>query len=191
MYESDKVNLVHSFWNDTSQDPDFISQQTGIDLSIVLEILEHLEKKGKIKNFKLDETKIILFNEMINVEDYFNLNLDKISTKKDDENYFFYDTKVDKTFTKGPFTINVRWKHFIQDHIILDLDVSYLDETYPILLYYDIDDNVFFLSPGDPQILDIFIEELGHNLDKFYKFSEEVLNKIIPHDFWETRSKFN
>jgi len=191
MFERDEIDLVFSYWNDTSQDPEFISQDSGIELDKVVEILEMLSKQGKIKDFFLNENKIFLFEEIVDIDDYFALDLDKLSTKKDDKDYFFSDMDLNKSFTKGPFRINVRSKHFVQDYVILDLDVTYLDETYPIFLYYDRLERVYFLTPEQPEVVDIFIEDLGNNVQKFYDFSNEVLDKIIPYDFWETRAKFN
>jgi hypothetical protein len=176
---------------DTSQDPEFISQETGINLDKVLGILEFLTAKGKIKNFEIDESKILLYEELVDIDDYFALGLDKLSTDKDDTDYFFSDMDLNKTFVKGPFTVLVRSKHFQQDYVVLDLDVSYMDETYPIFLYYDREERVFFLTPGQPEVLDIFLEDLGDNLYNFYGFTDEILDKIIPYDFWETRAKFN
>lgn len=191
MIQRDEIDLIHSYWKDQSQDPEFISQDTGIDLEKVMEILELLSNQGKIKDFHIDENKIFLYEELIDIDDYFGLELDKLSTKGDDTDYFFSDVELNKTFTKGPFTVLVRSKHFQQDYVILDMDVSYLDETYPISLYYDRLERVFFFTPGMPEILDFFYEEIGSNKQKFHKFSEEILDKVIPLDFWETRSKFN
>jgi hypothetical protein len=176
---------------DTSQDPEFISQETGIELDKVLDILKFLSSKGKIKDFKIDESKILLYEELVDIDDYFALDLDKLSTKQDDTDYFFSDMDLNKNFMKGPFTVLVRSKHFQQDYVVLDLDVTYLDETYPLFMYYDREERVFFLTPGQPEVLDIFLEDLGDNVYKFYGFSDEILDKIIPFDFWETRAKFN
>jgi len=191
MFERDEIDLVFSYWKDISQDPEFISEDTGIELETVIGVLELLSKQGKIKDFHLNENKIFLFEELVDIDDYFALDLDKLSTGKDDTDYFFTDVDLKKSFTKGPFTIMVHSKHFEQDYIVLDLDVSYLDETYPIFLYYDRNERVFFMTPGQPEVLDIFLEELGENVQKFYEFSQEILDKIIPYDFWETKAKFN
>ena len=191
MFKNDEIDTIHSLWMDTSQDPEFISQETGIELDKVLDILKFLSSKGKIKNFKIDESKILLYEELVDIDDYFALDLDKLSTKQDDTDYFFSDMDLNKNFMKGPFTVLVRSKHFQQDYVVLDLDVTYLDETYPLFMYYDREERVFFLTPGQPEVLDIFLEDLGDNVYKFYEFSDEILDKIIPFDFWETRTKFN
>jgi hypothetical protein len=191
MFKNDEIDTIHSLWMDTSQDPEFISQETGIELDKVLDILKFLSSKGKIKNFKIDESKILLYEELVDIDDYFALDLDKLSTKQDDTDYFFSDMDLNKNFMKGPFTVLVRSKHFQQDYVVLDLDVTYLDETYPLFMYYDREERVFFLTPGQPEVLDIFLEDLGDNVYKFYEFSDEILDKIIPFDFWETRAKFN
>jgi len=191
MIEKDEIDLIHAYWQDQSQDPEFISEDTGIDLDRVMEILQILSKEGKIKDFQIDESKILLYEELVDLDDYFALDLDKISTKGNDTDYFFSDMDLNKTFNKGPFTVLVRSKHFQQDYVILDMDVSYMDETYPIFMYYDRTERVFFLTPNDTEILEIFYDHLGENLKKFHLFCEEILDRLIPFDFWDTRAKFN
>lgn len=190
-FKKDEFDLVHSMWNDESQDIDYISLETGISRDTVLEILQSLSDQKKIKGFKMNENQIILFEDMMDIDDYFTLGLDKLSTPDTDKDYFFEDEKIDKSFQKGPFTILVRTKHFFNDHVILDLDVSYLDETYPLHLMYDNAENVYLLTPGQPEIIDIFYEDLGDNKQRFLSFVNEILDKIIPMDFWETKAKFN
>jgi biopolymer transport protein ExbD len=46
MIQRDEIDLIHSYWKDQSQDPEFISQDTGIDLEKVMEILELLSNQG-------------------------------------------------------------------------------------------------------------------------------------------------
>lgn len=190
-FKNDEVELVYSYWNDYSQDVDFISFETGIEKEKVKAILDRLKKTGKIKDIIFNESKVISFDEMLDIDDYFGLGLDKISTDENDKEYFFQDENVNKNFQKGPIGILVRSKHFMHDSVVLDLDVSYMDETYPIFMYYDRNEQVHFSTPIQPEVLDIFFEDLGENLNKFFEFSQEVLDKIIPFDFWETRAKFN
>lgn len=191
MFENDEIELIHSLWVDTSQDPEYISEETGIDIKKVMEILELLSKQGKIKNFKMDESKILLYEELLDLDDYFELGLDKISTSMEDTDYFFSDIDLNKRFSKPPFTIFVKSKHLRQDFIVMDSVVTYLDRRYPMLIYVDRLDRVYFQTPSQPKKIDEFMESLSSDKSKFYGFCDEILDEIIPFDFWETRDKFN
>lgn len=58
-------DIVQNHWIDISQDPDFISQDLGMDKSKVLDILKVLSDEGRIDDFDFDEeTKVKKFNEM-------------------------------------------------------------------------------------------------------------------------------
>jgi hypothetical protein len=54
-FNSSEKDLIQNYWIDISQDPDFISQDTGIDKTTVLDILQNLKQEGKIQNFNYDE----------------------------------------------------------------------------------------------------------------------------------------
>ena len=67
-FTSTEKDLVQNYWIDISQDPDFISQDTGIDKNIVLNILEILNRENKIQGFNREETtKVKSFKEMFNL----------------------------------------------------------------------------------------------------------------------------
>ena len=55
-FTSIEKDLVQSNWIDVSQDPDFISQETGIDKDIVISILQKLSDEGRIEGFDLNES---------------------------------------------------------------------------------------------------------------------------------------
>ena len=190
-FKRDEINTVEDYWKNTSQDLDFIALETEIPRDTVIGILNLLSDQGKIKDFQINENKVLLFEELIDIDDYFELDLDKISTKFTDKDYFFDNEEINKEFNKGSLTINVKSKHFHHDYIILKLEVTYLDETYPISLLYDRTDSVYLMSTEQSDLLDKLYEELGHNLAYFLNFSQEILDKIIPLDFWETKAKFN
>jgi|688.fasta_scaffold514075_1 hypothetical protein len=66
-FTSTEKDLVQNYWIDFSQDPDFISQDTGIDKNTVLDILTRLNKEGRIDGFNIDEiSKVRKFNEIFN-----------------------------------------------------------------------------------------------------------------------------
>jgi hypothetical protein len=52
-------DIVQNHWIDISQDPDFISQETGLDKNQVLGILKLLSKEGRIEGFDLNESLVI------------------------------------------------------------------------------------------------------------------------------------
>jgi len=56
---------VQTYWIDISQDPDFISQDSGMDKSKVLNILKVLSDEGSIRDFEFEsDSKVKSFTEM-------------------------------------------------------------------------------------------------------------------------------
>lgn len=190
-FKKDEIDLVFSYWMDVSQDPDFISTDTDISIDKVHDILNLLSEQGKIDDYSINENRIFLFEELLDIDDYFALDLDKFSTSGDDLEYFFDFVEINKRFNKDPFTILVKSKSFHQDYIILSMDVIYLDKTYSISLLLDRTDSVYFISEDRSSSLEDFFDVLGDDKQRFFKFSEEVLDRLVPYDFWETKSKFN
>ena len=47
---------IQSYWVDVTQDPDFISQDLGIDKDRIIMILSVLSDEGKIDGFKSNES---------------------------------------------------------------------------------------------------------------------------------------
>ena len=62
-----ELDLVQNHWVDISQDPDFISQETGIDKNDVIDMLRYLSDKGRIDNFDTNKRdRVRTFKEMFN-----------------------------------------------------------------------------------------------------------------------------
>ena len=64
--KNDERDLIQNYWTDISQDPEWISKDTGLDYGKVMEILRLLQKNGDIKDFDESEfRKILKFNEVV------------------------------------------------------------------------------------------------------------------------------
>lgn len=168
--ESEK-DIVYSYWIDISQDPEWISQDTGIDSSKVIDILKSLSDEGKIKNFDESQiSKIKKFNEMIGpsdlksfdpksaprnkigLDDYFTLELDKLN--KSDTDYFFDDEIINRSWVDFPLNIKVVRKRLgirdMNEKIIgFQLDVTFTNrigksEEFTLAMFYQRDTTVWF-----------------------------------------------
>jgi hypothetical protein len=185
------MDAVHHCWAEESQDVEYIADATGLDAERVKEILQHLREKGKIKDDVVDENQVFSFMEMIDLDDYFNLDLHKIATPANDKDYFFDYEEVNEKFEEEPFEIWVRSKKFVHDFVLLDMMVKYEGDFFPIYLIYDRTEAVSFATPSGRSVLNRFWYAIEVDKDIFTRLTNEILDKIIPFDFWQTKLKFN
>lgn len=224
-FSEGEKDTIHNYWVDISQDPEWISEDSGIDYQKVIDILTSLSKEGEIKNFNQSEiTKVKKFNEMIDPsefknfkpgsairnkmdpDDYFGLELDKLD--KSDTDYFFEDEMINRSWTDFPITINVVRKRLgirdINEKIIgFQLDVYYTNkigktEEYSLAMFYERDTTVSFskevlrwqIQKFENIEISEFFERIG-GTERFYKLSSEIIDDLVPEDFWEVHDKQN
>jgi len=226
--ESEK-DIIHNYWVDISQDPSWISEDSGIDYQKVMGILRLLSKEGKIKNFNEDEIgRIRKFNEMINpsdlksfktgsavrnkmdVDDYFGLELDKLN--KSDTDYFFDDEVINRSWADFPLNIKVVRKRLgirdMNEKIIgFQLDITFTNrigksEEFSLAMFYQRDTSVSFSNrvsefssrPGFKRYKEIklseFFDKIG-GTEKIYKLTSNIIDDLVPDDFWEVHDKQN
>ncbi len=65
-----EIEEVLNVYQDESQDPNYISESTGIELGKVISILTHLQSQGDIEDFGIvvSENKVLMFNEYQNID---------------------------------------------------------------------------------------------------------------------------
>ena len=93
-----EIEEVLNLYQDESQNPEYISESSGIEIDKVLAILNHLQKQGDITGFQkierkknLNEDRILLFSEaIIDPEVLKSLKLDKFNDKR----YFFDEKEI-------------------------------------------------------------------------------------------------
>ena len=219
---------VEDYWINVSQDADFISQETRISKKRIIDILVELSEKGRIEDFDLDEfqefPKVHKFTEMknsasfktfnpkqalrnkIDVDDYFDLDLDKMSREKGDKDYFFGVTRIGRSWTEYPLSI------YVIDKKLLVLDGSEKivgfnirvrltnkigkSEFFRLMMFYQRNGFVSFSRiverVDSNQLLDI--EEFYSIIDekeKLFDLTSRVLDELIPDDLWDVLDRQN
>ena len=187
----DEIDLIFGYWKDISQDPEFISQDTGIDLDRVNKILQLLSSQKKIKDFVFNENKILFFNELMDPELSIKLGLPSFQKDPDDKDYFFNIKDVNKTWDEDIIKIEVLTIKFDGDSLVFDTVVTISGKEFPIYILVDFESNVQFGSPNGIEYVDDFIDALGAELEYFQDMFDDVYDELIPDDFWELRSKMN
>jgi hypothetical protein len=188
----DEIDLIFGYWKDISQDPEFISQDTEIDLDRVNKILQLLSDQRKIKDFIYNESKVLSFNELMDPELSIELGLPSFQKDIDDKDYFFDKKEVNKTWDKGVIKIYVYNVSFDGETLMFKTKITIYEDEFDIYIFFDDDENVEFGSEKD-----VDLDDFDLKIERFLKeeyFQDmffDIYDEIIPDDFWETRSKIN
>lgn len=186
-----EIEEVLGIYQDESQDPEYISESTGLELEKVLMILEHLQSQGDIKNFNkierkkiLSEDRIILFSETyVDLEVIKSLKLDKL----DDKKYFFSEKEIQEVYDAHIFEIKAE-KAVIQSWgLIISLTVTHKMRDYEISMIYTPDENVYYADQEGLETIKSLKNALGDNWEFFHEVTNQILNDHFPKDFWEVR----
>lgn len=140
----------------------------------------------------MSRRKIKLFREMIDPELSKDLELDKLSRETSDKNYFFSEKEVDKTYQFGPFEIYVEKVFFQQSFVIIPIEITCDGFLHRMFLAYDSDENIHYGSQlGQEGIIKIE-QMLGpKRYEMLDDATEQVVDDLIPQDFWEVRGYSN
>jgi hypothetical protein len=187
----DEIDLIFGYWKDISQDPEFISQDTEIELDRVNKILQLLSDQRKIKDFIYNESKVLSFNELMDPELSIELGLPSFQKDIDDKDYFFDKKEVNKTWDEDVVKIYVYNVRFDGDSLIFKTKITIYDNEFDIDMWVDYDENVEFGSEKGPEYIDSFEVAIEDELEYFQDMFFDIYDEIIPDDFWETRSKIN
>lgn len=140
----------------------------------------------------MGKKKIKLFREMINPELSKELDLHKLSRNKSDKEYFFSEKEVDKTYQSGPFEIYVEKVFFQQGFVIIPIEITCDGFLHRMFLAYDSDENIHYGSQMGQEGIIKIEQMLGpKRFQMLDEATEEIINDIIPEDFWDVRGYTN
>lgn len=121
-----------------------------------------------------------------------NLGLDKISKDISDKDYFFEEKKIDKNFEFGPFEIYVEKAFFQQGFVIIPIEITCDGFLHRMFLAYDNDENIHYGSQMGQEGIIKIEQMLGERrFEMLDSATEEIINEIIPEDFWDVRGQNN
>lgn len=227
-FSKDELAMVEDYWINISQDADFISQETGINKKRIVDILVELSEKSRIEDFELDEfqdvPRVHKFTEMKNsssfrtfnpkqalknkldVDDYFDLDLDKISREKEDKDYFFDVARIHRSWTEYPLSIYVIDKRLLvldgSEKIIgFNIRVRLTNkigksEFFRLMMFYQRNGFVSFSKNVEGitsnKLLDL--EEFYSIIvekQKLFNLTSRVLDELVPDDLWDVLDRQN
>ncbi len=140
----------------------------------------------------MKKRRISLLREMIDPNLQKELGLDKITGKLSNQDYFFTKKEVDKEWNFEYFTIYVENMYFQQGFVIIPIEITCDGFLHRMFLVYDSSDNIFYGSQTGEVAIKKIEEMLG---DKRFQMLEsatsEVVDDLVPEDFWEVRGYSN
>lgn len=134
---------------------------------------------------------IKLFEELLDPE-----LLSRLDIKNIDNSLYFYENKeINKTHYNELFESNVFDIVVSGDNsfLLINMNIKWKSTYYEVPLYYDTNDQIFYIISKNHNNIKKLKLEIG-NVEMFNKlneFTEDILNKYIPLDFWKVRSKSN
>lgn len=185
---------VLEYWQDISQDPKFISNETGLPIGKVVQILNTLQKRGDISGFspiekKYNENKVLLFNELVSTDVFKSLELDKMDKSKD-KDYFFDEKVIDEVYDTHIFEVRAIKIVSKSRMLIIPIEVSVKSRDYNMFIAYTADEDVIVGSEMEETINDIK-KSIGSNWNMFEDIIDQIIEENIPTDYWDVINKLN
>lgn len=177
-YNSYNIDKVMEYWNDISQDIDFISSELKLDKKTIINILKKLQKEGKVEYETIEES--------INPDIKNSLNLKHFSN-----NYTFKNKKINKLYDSIIFDIYVKSVESFIDNIIFDCELTFKNKTYSFIISYDSDENVYYASLDGKDSIKKLLSIMNDNLERLHQSTMKIINDNIPTDYWEGKVKQN
>ena len=188
-FTAGELETVLGYWKDVSQDTEYISQETGLELEKIYSILDTLQEEGKIKNYEpVMNERIRRFFEMVDPEAFKSLNLGQFASNN---KYLFNKKKIDRIYDAMIFDIVVKTMEMDNNCVIFDCVVDHKGKEYPFLMVYDSEEQVYYGSKDGKQVIQELRDSLGDNMERFNQTTMKILQENLPEDFWEVVSKHN
>ena len=131
------------------------------------------------------------FNELMTPEETFNLGLYPFLKNKDDEDYFFNSKTINRIYDEDVIKVQVYELRCEGDELIFRTKITINKSSFDIYIITDFDNNVHFGSSKGKNYIDSFEKALRPEFEYFMDMFEDIYRDMIPHDFWEVKSKVN
>ncbi len=135
--------------------------------------------------------KVFKFNELVDPELGMELGLYDFQKTLKDEDYFFTEKEIDRLYDEDVIKIYVKSVLNKGEWLIFDIEVTVNNKEFQIYLFTDLEENVQFGSEKGRPYIENFKKELSDEFDYFIDMFSDVYDDIIPHDFWEVKSRNN
>lgn len=194
---NDMENVLE-YWQDVSQDPKFISNETDISIDKVIQILHTLQKRGDIsgfspieKKYKSNESKILLFNELVSADAFKSLGLDKVDKSSEDKDYFFDEKEIDEVYDTHIFEVRAIKIVSKPGMLLIPIEISVKGDNYNMFIVYTTEDDVFYGAEDGEESINNIKMAIGSNWDMFEDVVDQIVDEHIPSDYWDVINKVN
>jgi uncharacterized Fe-S center protein len=131
--------------------------------------------------------KIKKVNELIDKDVLNKLNVKKFDRSK----YFFSHKEINHFYDAHIFEIFVKDMNLDAGGkaVLINLLVTYKFKDYVVGILYMDDENVFYIDLTDEELgISDLRQDMGEsNMEIFNDVTEQIINELIPVDFWEIR----
>jgi len=131
------------------------------------------------------------FNELMTPEETFNLGLYPFLKNEDDEDYFFNSKTINRIYDEDVIKVQVYDLRCEGDELIFRTKITINKSSFDIYIITDFNNNVHFGSSKGKNYIDSFEKALRPEFEYFMDMFEDIYRDMIPHDFWEVKSKVN
>lgn len=126
-------------------------------------------------------------NELLNQEVLNSLGIRPVDRSK----YFFGTKTINQIYDAHIFEILVEKMKMETGGkaVLIELLVTYKFKEYGVGILYMDDENVFYgdLTDGELGVSDLRKDMSGSNMEIFDDVTEQIINELIPIDFWQVR----
>lgn len=126
-------------------------------------------------------------NELIDQQVLNDLNIKKIDRSK----YFFSHKEINQLYDAHIFEILVKDMNLDTGGkaVLINLLVTYKFKDYGVGILYMDDENVFYADLTDQELgITDLRQDMGEsNMEIFNDVTEQIINELIPIDFWQIR----
>lgn len=126
-------------------------------------------------------------NELIDQQVLNNLNIKKIDRSK----YFFSHKEINQLYDAHIFEILVKDMNLDTGGkaVLINLLVTYKFKDYGVGVLYMDDENVFYADLTDEELgISDLRQDMGEsNMEIFNDVTEQIIDQLIPADFWQIR----
>lgn len=160
------IEDVLEYWQDISQDPEFISHETGLDIKYVLDILKYLQDDNSIEDF----------NEIVK---------SKLETTIK-ENNNLYKKDINEIYDAYIFKVIVKNIEYEDTFLVINLTVSFMKKDYEISILYENNEDIYLKSDKGIQYINKMKEDMQKdNIELLNTIIKEIIDDHIQENFWE------
>lgn len=131
------------------------------------------------------------FNELMNPELGLKLGIHNHLVNSDDQDYFFTFKQINRIYDEDIIKVLIYDVRSEGDELIFRTKITIQKNSFDIYIIVDFDNNVEFGTSKGKNYMEKFERVMKPEFEYFTDMFENIYKDIIPHDYWEVKSKMN